>query len=41
MIHENSKVNQLTSKFQSKLVDFRIPKSTDPVTYFVIPKSSS
>ena len=30
-----------TCEFQSQLVDFRIPKSTDLITHFVIPKSTS
>ena len=30
-----------SSEFQSQLVDFRIPKSTDLITHFIMPKSTS
>ena len=36
-----SKNSGLISEFQSQLVDFRIPKSTDLITHFIIPKSTS
>ena len=38
---QNSKVNYLISEFQSQLVDLRILKSTDLITHFVIPTSTS
>ena len=35
------KILKSASEFQSQLVVFRIPKSTDLITHFVIPKSPS
>ena len=35
------RIPKLTSEFQSQLFDFRMPKSTELITPFVIPKSTS
>ena len=35
------RIRKKTSEFQSQLVDFRIPKSTDLITHFVIPTLTS